>query len=226
LISHLNNVKDKPEHVERYIDLVKKERVWTLLNKRDGSTFRTFDEFCEHEQPWGLGRPFSKIKPYLEAMHGKKSVDLLTVAPSRQGERTDLATSPHDEARLGHATNERLRAICRADPYVQELYRQGLVSQTVAARMGPARKTDEKASELNNAVNTVRTFIKPEKMVRDGADPRKVRRAVDKKLKEILGVATKPTVESIVRYVLRSASGMDEKQRRELFAAIQKTMRM
>lgn len=63
-----------PERFERYLVLCKSHRAWRLMNKRDGSRFRSLEEFCEYEKPWGLGRPWKSIKPYLVALHGKAAI--------------------------------------------------------------------------------------------------------------------------------------------------------
>ncbi len=79
-----------------------------------------------------------KFRAYLEAEIGKKAADLETVSPGSQGERTDRdETSPHGEGKLqSHAQQERLRAILRAPELVQDLYKQGRISQTTAAKLG------------------------------------------------------------------------------------------
>jgi hypothetical protein len=224
LQSMLNHIHVEPENVDDYLRLVRKERMWTKLNRKDGSMFRTFDEFCEYEQPWGLGRPYREIEPYLVALHGKQGAGLETVTPGvdakeqPRGDDGRFGPFRHDGGTANDRSEQRLRAILRADPYIRDLYRQGLVSQTVAAKMGPAKKTDEQAATLNSAVNTVRTYLKPERQVKEGADPKQVRRSVDRRLREILGEQSQDPVDRILKLVGK----LDRRQRRRLMAAIQK----
>jgi hypothetical protein len=63
-----------PERFAGYIELCQAHRAWALMNKRDGSKFTGLEEFCEYPEPWGLGRPWKVIKPYLVALHGKAAV--------------------------------------------------------------------------------------------------------------------------------------------------------
>lgn len=89
--SMVNDLPKTPERFCRYVDLIKEHRAWTLMNKPDHSFFKTFEEFCEYRQPYGLGKPFAEIRPYLEAAAvkpgalpstGKTTLQLLTVAPA------------------------------------------------------------------------------------------------------------------------------------------------
>jgi hypothetical protein len=86
-----------------------------------------------------------KFRAYLEAEMGKRAAELVTVAPDARSENgANQHTGPQVDS--GHcvphpdaATEKkakRLRAILRAPEVVQTLYRDGLLSQTVAARTG------------------------------------------------------------------------------------------
>lgn len=213
----MNHVHEEPERVGRYVDLVQRERVWTLLNKKDDSTFATFEEFCRYEQPWGLGRPFDEIRPYLEAVHGKRGLDLMTAPPSKQGKRTDLGeeTSATGLQKCSHETDRRLRAILRAPSYVQDLYRQGLVSQKVAAKLGPSRPKPEQAAAIAGAVEAVRMFTKPEKLVRDGIEQKVVRVAVDKRFKQLFDEPVDP-VQRTVERVVKAMKAMNDEEKLRL----------
>lgn len=96
----VNDVDTKPEALRRYVGLVQKHHAWTLMNKPDGSYFRTWEEFCEHRQPWGLGRPFAELKPYILAAHGGNTavVAALTTrpeaAPKAGGKREGAGRPP------------------------------------------------------------------------------------------------------------------------------------
>jgi hypothetical protein len=60
---------------------------------------------------------------------------LVTVKPGQQGARNDTSGHvPKSEAESKKA--KRLRAILRAPEIVQSLYRDGLLNQTTAAKMG------------------------------------------------------------------------------------------
>lgn len=136
-------VKNLPFSVEtnrQIYDIGRTHRAWTLVTDGRGRPFKTFEEFCACAQPYGLGADPVKFLAHLKAEEGAKAVDLMTVAPERQGERTDLDTSPTGEGKSSgpcHAKTERLRAILRAPELVQQLYRENLLTQKDAAMMGP-----------------------------------------------------------------------------------------
>jgi hypothetical protein len=223
MISIVNHIHEEPERIGGYIDLVQRERVWTLLNKKDGSTFDTFEEFCRFEQPWGLGRPFEEIRPYLEAVHGKRGLELMTAPPDgRKRNGANQHTGPGKvESHLGGenprtpGNDQRLRAILRAPSYVQDLFRQGLVSQKVAAKLGPSRPTPDQAAAIAGAVEAVRMFTKPEKLVRDQVDVKAIRSAVDKQFRQAVEETRTDPVQRVADHVSRAVSKMsrDEKVR-------------
>src|SRR5262249_11701035 len=89
----------------------------------------------------------TKFRAYLEAEMGKRAAELATVAPGQQGEHTD--TSGHGVLKSEQEMRRegRLRAILRAPELVQFLYRDGLISQAAAAKMGPSKPTPEQAAQ-------------------------------------------------------------------------------
>jgi hypothetical protein len=64
------------------------------MNRPDGSTFSTLEEFCEHRQPWGLGKPYSEIEPFLIAAVGR--VPLIAMK----------ATTPNPAGRGGNKVDD------------------------------------------------------------------------------------------------------------------------
>lgn len=169
-------------------------RVWTLLNRRDGSRFSTFEEFCGAKQPWGLGRPFEDIRRILTACVGDRGFELIAVAPDR---RALNGANQHTGPRVDSAperTNPRtktaaLRAIAeRAPEPVRELYRVGLLGQKEAARLGPKSPTPDQAARVTAAAQALASeaeklasFPKPEAQKR-----------LNEKARELLG-KPKPT---------------------------------
>lgn len=182
----VNAVEDKPDALRRYIELARRHRAWTMMHKKDGSFFATFEEFCETRQPWGLGRSWSELKPYVEAVLGKQGADLETVSPSQQGKRTDANTSGHGDPKSTERKDKRLRAILRAPVEVQELYRDGLISQKLAAQLGP--KKAEKAKPREEVAAAIK------------AVPRE-RKAIDDAVRSLLGQRKPTRVEQAVKLV-------------------------
>jgi hypothetical protein len=79
--------------------------------------------------------------------------------PAKGDKNADIVSAVSDGDKR---KNERLRAILRAPEPIQDLYRQGLVSQTVAAKAGP-RKPDEE-QDLDSVTHTIDAdhVIRPE----------------------------------------------------------------
>ncbi|MFO0846619.1 MAG: hypothetical protein U0797_30340 [Gemmataceae bacterium] len=96
--------------------------------------------------PWtsvygGLGTDPAEFRRYVVPAlpNGEREFDLMTVAPGtdvggrpRKGEETGIAMSPVS-GEMSDPKAKRLRAILRAPEVIQDLYREGLVTQAVAA---------------------------------------------------------------------------------------------
>lgn len=185
-------VKELPKatgHASKLFDIGEQHRAWTLITNDKGQAFPDFDTFCAYKQPWGLGMDPTKFRAHLAAEMGKKAADLATVAPGddvggrpRKGEETGDTVSPVSS---GQAKKEkRLRAILRAPELIQDLYRQGLVSQTVAASMGPRKPDEDKAAQVVRARNAVEALPKP---ADDPASKNAYRKQVDKTIRLAMG---------------------------------------
>lgn len=158
LVKHLPKA---PESSRKLFELGEQHRAWTMLTNEAGVYYRNFDEFCRDGQPWGLGMEPDKFRAYLAAELGEKAADLATVSPDGR------ATREHDEegkfVPSNHKGNDcpnggasdrkakNLRAILRAPEVVQDLYREGRISQADAAAMGPKSPTPEQAASIAEA---------------------------------------------------------------------------
>jgi hypothetical protein len=82
LQSLANGMFNEPLKLAEYVAKLRPVSGWTLLNKPDGSYFKTLEEFCAHRQPWGLGMPWEeirrKVNPAL-AILGVPGLDVATV---------------------------------------------------------------------------------------------------------------------------------------------------
>jgi len=99
--------------------------------------------FCEHRQPWGLGQKWEKLRPLVEAVAGKQSVQLATVAPDgrrenrRGGHQVDSGHHVRNQTDADEKSAARLRSVLRSPEPIQDLYRAGLIGQVEAAKLGP-----------------------------------------------------------------------------------------
>lgn len=145
-------VKDldwEPQRVKRYYALVAKHRAWTLMNKPDGSYFANWEEFCAHPQPWGLGKPWEEIRPFIEAASGKKAVQLETVAPAKSPPGKPVEEKDAKRPFVGATQDKVLRAIAeRAPEPVRELFKADLIGAKEAAALGPKNPTPEEAAKV------------------------------------------------------------------------------
>ena len=177
----------EPQRVAGWVRLGMQHRAWTKVHKEDGSSFASFEEFCETPQPFGLGRPFPEIRAHIEASVGKQAFQLEAVAPSQQGKR---ATSGTECRKSANADSERaqgkLRAILRAPEPIQVLYREGRISQTLAAKLGPSRKSPKKAAQIDKVVKQVH-----------GLSDRK---EIDKVVREVLGESKATALDQLKKF--------------------------
>jgi hypothetical protein len=216
LQSLLDHVPDEPKRVELYLEQGKRLRVWTLLNRRDGSKFTSFDEFCQTDRPYGLGRPFAEILPWLEALHGKRGAQLETApVDGRKRNGANQHTGPREESGsecpnprgTSDRANKSLRAILRAPQPIQQLYRDGLIGQAVAAKLGPDHPTPEQAARIAEITEEVRATLRPA----NKADMPKAQRAVNARVRELLGAPGPDLVAQVMRLVARMNSAQRER---------------
>jgi hypothetical protein len=127
----------------------KQHRAWTKLNRKDGGTFKQWEEFVSDALPWGLGSKPESVRAILESRKGYRSTQRETVPEPRT--KWDEST-PHD-GELSINAQQRLRAINRAPEIVGKLYDEGLISQVDAAKLGKKGiDTVEVAGELAKVV--------------------------------------------------------------------------
>lgn len=145
----VGHVHEQPESLRFYVDLVKQHRAWTLMNKPDGSCFATFEDFCAHKRPWGLGKPWETIEPFLVAVIGKPATQLMTVAPAQSPPGKVVDDNRPEGGLLPERHTERLRAIAeRAPEPVRALFRDDLIGTKEAAALGPKNPTPEEAARV------------------------------------------------------------------------------
>jgi hypothetical protein len=214
--SLVNQVDFTPDSLRRYVDMVTKHRAWTLMNKPDGSFFATWDEFCEHRQPWGLGRPWEALRPHIEAVTGKRALQLVTVAPAQSppGKATD-EDNRHDGGLLPSRTDERLRAIAERSPEpVRELYRAGLIGATEAAALGPKNPSPEEAARVTQIANDA-TAVARAAAPKSEPERKKVQRKVNATVREALGKTPDP-----VRAAAKAVASVPTQRLAELACAL------
>ena len=89
----------EPDRLEGYFRIGQEHRAWTIITRKYGEPFESFAEFCAYEQPWGLGMKLDDIRPYIEALHHTRPVDVAVRSllgmdasqPSAVGETTRSA---------------------------------------------------------------------------------------------------------------------------------------
>jgi hypothetical protein len=160
LLGMVEHLGEDDESFIGWIDLLQEHRAWSLLTKRDGSTFRTREEFCSHQRPWGLGTPWERLRPYVVAGLAKRGMSADAIDRHLALDGVPEATPIEERAKMGaekrwageddargndcpthdtppDRTIKQLRAINRAPDAVKDAYREGRISQTLAAKLGP-----------------------------------------------------------------------------------------
>lgn len=197
LVSMVDHLGENEESFLGYVEIMREHRAWTLMARKDGSTFKTIEEFCSERRPWGLGTTWAKLRPHLVsgmAKRGKsqdeieRALALEAVPEAEQGKRVDLTSNPRGE-KLAPGHVQRLRAITRAPDAVKDAYREGRVSQAVAAKLGPKNPTPEQAARVAEAAQEVRKA--------------KTRKEADAAALRVLGVKKPTIVETAFRLVER-----------------------
>lgn len=196
----VKDLSSAPERMQSYVDLVTQHRAWTLMNKPNGSFFTTWEEFCEHPQPWGLGKPWNEFRPILEAAIGKKQVQLAVVPDAKdpvppppgpgRGHKAEPKATPDERGSLsvpGHTQEEYLRAINRAPDAVKDLYRSDLIGQKEAAKLGPKNPAPHLAAQVAEVAQTAVAVVKASPVPKTEPEKRAVARKVNETVRKGMG---------------------------------------
>lgn len=210
LVAQVEHIGEDDESFLGWIDLLEEHRAWSLLTRRDGSTFRTREEFCAFERPWGLGTPWEKLRPYVRAAMAKRGTadDVIERAlalggvpePEKTGPKASAVVSGSDCPKPPDRTLKVLRAINRAPEAIREAYQDGRISQALAAKCGPKNPEPETAAKMAEIA----------RFIRDEPD----RRRVDAIVREQLGVE-EPAVVRLTRRPDGAAQKLVERFGRE-----------
>jgi hypothetical protein len=213
--SYLKRKDEHPKLIDSYYHLGQKHRLWTFLTNANGEAFRTFDDFCKAPEPYGLGAEPTNIVAVLELVHGKRAAQLETVAeaaapkagPGRghKQESVDDKTVRHDGGLFSERSTERLRAINRAPDAIREAYKDGRISQGLAAKLGPKNPTPEQAATAAEIASVVRKT--------------KDRKEVDKLVRQRLGAHQSTAVDRAIG-ILRRMSAEELYEFEEQFNAL------
>jgi len=209
-----------PKEAQSYVDLIQEKEAWKLLNKPDGSFFRSFEEFCAHQPPWGWGLPYEKLRGYLAVALGDGDLDV-----GRR--RLELVRTP-DDGRVENGVNQgrdshgrmlpvaptvsghhvpnqgdaderrekRHRAIKRAPAVVQAAYERGLIGQAEAAKLGPKDPEPEQAARIVEIARELGPLVDGAKN-KPNAEKRRVQREVNARVRAALGTKTPTPLERV-----------------------------
>lgn len=164
-VQHIrHNIPKEPARFVRFYELGNRHRVWTLLNKSDGSKFRSFDEFCLTKEPWGLSASPVEVEQWLALVKGHKAAKLETVPQPRPGPGRGKVSVTIEEGKnrrecgsFSTRTEQLLRAINRAPEPIRKLYEQDGLSQLWASRLGPNNPSPAQAERIAAIVVALRS---------------------------------------------------------------------
>lgn len=67
MLSMAEHLGEDEERLLGYVEFIQEHEAWKLLSKKDGTPFKTIEEFCGHARPWGLGVAWEEMQPHLAA---------------------------------------------------------------------------------------------------------------------------------------------------------------
>jgi hypothetical protein len=161
-----HNIPQEPKRFAEFWTVGEKHRVWTLLNKADGSRFESFPEFCREKQPWGLNAAWGEVEQWLALVKGQKAARQETLPQPKPGpgrgkrsEKTDKEKKGQHGPSFPERTTKRLRAINRAPEPIRQLYEQDKLSQNWAAKLGPKNPSPEQAGRIAAVVIALKNVV-------------------------------------------------------------------
>lgn len=198
LISMAAHVHENPKELCDLLRFFDQKGGWRILTDEHGAFFKSIEEFCACRRNWGLGRPYAELTPYFDAVLGKRGHELFAAKPDlhlahRVEDTGRFAPSgqvvPTDAAEEKAA--KRVRAVGRSPVEIHGLYRGDLIGKVEAAALGPKKQTPETAAKIREAVNEAVAIVDAAKPATPKAK-REVKRAVNARVREILGTPTAP----------------------------------
>ena len=189
----VKSIATVPEKVRDYVERAVAHRAWVYWTDAYGKPFRDFDSFCEAPLPFGLGRPFSEIKPYLEAVRGPVATAALT-AP--------VIDEPHVISEAGPGRGHKVKRADDSKPVLSVGKRGGNARDYLAARI--ARDAPEVAEKMKRGeYPSVRAAARAAGLVKD-PDPVKVAtRALKKVPAERMGEVLSSDVKGVQMAIRR-----------------------
>jgi hypothetical protein len=157
--ANVDHLGEQDESFAGSLEFMHRENAWPLLTRKDGSMFRNMAEFIVYPSPWGLGKKWKTLEPYVTAGLAKlgKSPEEIerftlaaraeTVAPMakaggpRQGAgrpQLELAPLPKAESR-------------EAEP-ASEVNQADMVSLIAPEQPGPKPKHGNDATYLTSRI--------------------------------------------------------------------------
>lgn len=153
-----------PSKVESLVRMGVQHRAWTVLKDERGEHWKDFDAFCCAPAPYGLASDPTTIRAAIAQVHGERAaaLDTTPVAKSPPGKKNDTGSQNSSAEKQLHA---RHRAILRAPAEIQDLYRAGLISQKLAAKLGPKTPSEEQLDVQKRAVLAIREVERDRKAI-------------------------------------------------------------
>ena len=96
MLSVVKSLPLYPNSMRELVESMREHQGWKVLRRADGKIFRTFEEFCAHPQPHGLGKPWREIKPFVQAALGGNAAVVAAVTT-----RAEAAPTLSDAGKLG-----------------------------------------------------------------------------------------------------------------------------
>ncbi len=229
LLSDVQQLGKQDSDLVSRIEFIKQHRAWTLMNRPDGSFFTTIEDFCATKRPYGLGTPWEKLRPFLVAGMAKEGRSPDEIERTLQLETVPQAMPPKPGPGRGHKVSreiiegktkgnecpsfsdraeKQLRAINRAPDAVKDAYREGRISQTLAAKLGPAQPTPDAAAVIAEIAQEIRKV--PERKAVDELVRTKLGQPVPTKLdraRKAVDALTQSELEALAEYLRTKLEG-------------------
>jgi len=195
MLSVVKSLPLYPNSMRELVESMREHQGWKVLRRADGKIFRTFEEFCAHPQPHGLGKPWREIKPFVQAALGGNAAVVAAVttraeaAPTlsdagKKGGRPKKDDKPKPEkarddgnglTRRGNGPEYLAARIARDAPQVLEEMKAGkFKSVRAAAKAAGIVKDPDVVTVAARAVAAVPTHRLAELVCRLSVDVRKL----------------------------------------------------
>jgi hypothetical protein len=183
LLSKLDGTRFTIHDFKLYLDQFFLHQGWHLLTRKDGSQYRSFQDFVEEPRPWGLGTPYTSFRALIDRLTVSGDGRADNDANQYTGPRVDSCPGDKNASMFRQS---RLRAVNRSPVIIQHMWDKGWIGLLVAARFGPVA-SEEVKTQMEHRAETLGKKVDEWRSCHPNSSLRELKVEVNRLARDLLG---------------------------------------